>query len=226
MRVKKESPVTDQESFLYQWDSAARKYFEHFDILLDNQRHALQKNFSNVFSGWRDASRYFPTFHKIDMLVHKQTLGDISKQEVKEVNSNTKSRYYFTKSWSQPATMFAWDSYIAASWALGAGSAVFGKFLKGYSIVWLAIPFAPCWIHLAYNYRNQPMQNLDNAYRYLIDKRAATVEYELNKSKVEAEFSKYAKQRDELKNYLQQNNMTLYDFEAAVYEKMTKGSLK
>ena len=50
MRVKKDSPVSDHGSLLFQWDSAARTYFEHFEILLGNQRDALQKNFTNILT--------------------------------------------------------------------------------------------------------------------------------------------------------------------------------
>ena len=158
--------------------------------------------------------------------MYKQILGDISKQEVKEVNSVLGSRYYFTKCKSQPASMYAWDTYLAATWGLGAACAFFGFFVKKYSILWLALPFAPCWVHIAYNYRHQPLQDLENGYRYTIQKRAASVQYEKNRSKVDSAFSKFAKQKDDLKNYLTEHGMTLYDLEADVYDKISNGTMK
>ena len=226
MRVKKESQVSDQSSLLYHWDKTARMYFEHFDIQIENYRFGLQKNFTNFLTSWKDPSHYWDTFKYIDTLVQRQTLGDITKQEVKEINEVFGGKRYFAKSWANPATLYSFDWTLSAFWGFSAFYALYGKFIKGYSIVWLVMPFAPCWMAMLWNHKQQPHQELENAYNYLIHKRAATAEFQLNKSKVENAFGKYAKQREELKNHLKKKDMTLYDLEAQVYAKMNSGSLK
>ena len=226
MRVKKESQVSDHGSLVYSWDKAARKYFEHFDIQLENYKTGLQKNFNNIMTSWKDASLHHSTFKYIDNLVYRQILGDISKQEVHEVNQVLGMRYYFTKSRSQPATMFAWDLALSLFWGFGASYAMYGLFIKRYSIVWLIGPFVPLWVMLYYNYQRQPEQELENGYKYIIAKRAATAEYQKHVGKVEASLNNYPKQKDELKKYLEHNNKTLYDLEAELYGQVSSGSLR
>ena len=226
MRVKKDSPVPDQGSLVFNWDTIARKYFEHFDIQIENYKAGLQKNFKNPLTSWKDPSNYHSTFKYIDTLVYRQILGDVSKKDVKDVNNTLGSRYHFTKSKSQPATMFAWDKTgLSAFWSFGAFYALYGKFVKGYSIVWFIGPFVPTWIYMLYNYQNQPQQELENAYKYIITKRAATAEYQNNKSKIDASLGKFPKQRDELKKHLEEKNITLYEFEAELYDRVSRGSL-
>ena len=226
MRVKKDTQVGDQSSLLFNWDKTARKYFEHFDVQIESCKDSLQRNFRTIFTGWKDPSVYYNHFKFIDTLVYRQILGDISKHDVKDVNQVLGGKYHYTKSWTQPATMFAWDRNIAAFWLFSASYAVFGKFVKGYSIIWLAFPFIPTWIYMLYNYQHQPHQDLENAYRYIIHKRAATTEFEKNKSKIESEFNKYTKEKEQLATYLNKNNWTLYDFEAELYNQVIKGELK
>ena len=225
MRVKKETNVQDETSLVFSWDKAARTYFDHFEIQLENQKVGLQKNFRNVLTSWKDASRFHANFKEIDLLKYRQILGDISKQEVKELNKVMGGRYYFTKSRSQPAHVFAWDKGVTLFWALGAAFATYGTFVKRYSIIWLAMPFAPCWVFIAHNWARQPYQDIENAYRYTIQKRAATVEYDKNRAKVEGAIGAFPAEKEQLKKYLVNNNQTLYDLEADVYERMNKGTL-
>ena len=225
MRVKKETPAKDQNSFIYHWDKTAREYFDHFEIQLKNQREGIQRNFKNALTSWKDTSKFHKHLKAIDLLHYRQALGDISKQEVQELNKVLGGRYHFTKSWTEPAKIYAWDKMTAYFWAIGATSAIYGKFLKGYSIVWLVVPFAPCWSYMLYNRVRQPIQDIENAYRYTIQKRAATAEYDKNRSKVDSALNKYSTQKDQLRRHLEANNSTLYDLEADLYDKLTKGSL-
>ena len=41
MRVTQESPVEDKSSFLYKWDTTARKYFNHFEIHKNGAKEGL-----------------------------------------------------------------------------------------------------------------------------------------------------------------------------------------
>ena len=226
MRVKKESHISDESLFAHSWDVAARKYFEHFDIQIENYRQGLQKNFKNILTAWKDVSLYHQTFKYIDTLVYRQILGDISRSEVKDVNATLGGKYFFTKSRAQPATMFAWDKNISLLWGFSAFYAFYGKFVRGYSIVWLIGPFVPTWLYLLYNYQQQPQQELENAYKYIIAKRAATSEFEKNKGKVQASFNEFPKQKGELANYLKKKNMTLYELEAELYTQVSEGNLQ
>ena len=225
MRVKKETPVKDDNSLIYHWDKTAREYFDHFEIQLKHQREGLQRTFKNAFTAWKDTSKFHKNLKKIDLLHYRQTLGDISKQEVSEINTVLGGRYHFTKSWAEPARVFAWDKATALFWGIGATSAVYGKFFKGYSLVWLVIPFAPCWTYMFYNWARQPIQDIENAYRYTIQKRAATAEFDKSRGHVDKAFSEYSTQKDQLRKHLEANNSTLYDLEADLYAKLIKGSL-
>ena len=48
--------------------------------------------------------------------------------------------------------------------------------MKGYGLVWLAGAVVPLATALVYNNARQPEQVLQNAYRYILAKRAASVE--------------------------------------------------
>uniref|UniRef100_A0A7S3JNK8 Uncharacterized protein n=1 Tax=Euplotes harpa TaxID=151035 RepID=A0A7S3JNK8_9SPIT len=121
--------------------------------------------------------------------------------------------------------MFGWNYCLALFWGYGAGCAAVALLVKKYSIVWMVTPFVPCWLFLLYNYARQPEQDLENAYRYLIAKRAATSLFERNRSKVLETLSQYPNEKEQLAKYLKNNNLTLYDLEAEVYSKLNSGSL-
>lgn len=152
MRVKRESPLPAGETLAYKWDDAARKYFDHFELELMTAKRSLWNNLKSPFL--KD-STINPAFKNIDLLRYRQILGDVSSEEVREANHVTGS-YFFTKSRAEPAKIFAWNYLLAAFWGASAFSAFYGKFVKGYSIVWLVIPFAPVWTFLLYNVARQP----------------------------------------------------------------------
>ena len=226
MKVKQETPVKEENSMLYSWDKTGRKYFNHFEVQLTNRKEGIQKNFKNIFTKIKDLDRSKAYFHEIDLLKYRQVLGDISKDEVAEINKLFSGRYYYTKSRAEPAKIFAWDKLLSVSWGICATSAVYGRFFKGYSLVWFYMPFAPMWMFLLYNYARQPLQDLGNAYEYLIQKRSASAEYEQNKGRLNSVFIKYEKETEQLKKFLESNNMTMYDLEADVYDRMNSGALK
>ena len=86
-------------------------------------------------------------------MTYRQLLGDISKQEVQELNRVFRGSYYFTKSNSEPGKIFAWRwLMMGALTGLGWGVAFYAKFVRGYNILWFVAPFAPCWTYMLYNW--------------------------------------------------------------------------
>lgn len=222
MRVKRESPLPTGENLAYKWDDAARKYFDHFELELMTARRSL---WNNLRSPFLKESLLNQTFKKIDLLRYRQILGDISKEEIREANHVT-GDYFFTKSRAEPAKIFAWNKMLAAVWGISAGAAFYGKFIKGYSIIWLAVPFAPVWTFLFYNACRQPKQELENAYRYTMAKRSATCEFEAGKAEMQAHLARYGNEAKTVKTYLEESGKTLYSLEADVYDALLNGTLK
>ena len=157
--------------------------------------------------------------------MYRQILGDVSKSEVKEVNQVFGGWYYFTKMRSQPAGIYAWHSLIAPMWGFCAGYSAFALLVKKYSIVWIWTPFVPLWFLIYWNHLRQPTQELENSYRYLIAKRAATSTFDRSKTQVMNKLNEYPNELQSLRSYLLKNNQTLYDLEADVYSRLNQGSL-
>ena len=111
MRVSPESPVKDETSFLHQWDSTARKYFNHFEIHEQATRDGIRRLYHNFLTSGRDPIQYRPRYQDLDLLTKRQLLGDISKQEVSELNSvlGKSEGIYFQKSFKEPAAVNGWN---------------------------------------------------------------------------------------------------------------------
>lgn len=183
MRVTPESPVQDKSSYLYQWDTAARTYFNHFEIHKQAAREGLRRLFQNFLTRNRDPIQFEHRFREVDTLASRQLLGDISKDEVRELNRalGTSNGSFYYKSNKEPAGILAWHIYpILALWVAGAGIAGYGRLIKGYNNLWFIGGYVPLWTYLFYNYARQPTIEIDNAYRYLLAKRAATCELQAN----------------------------------------------
>ena len=126
---------------------------------------------------------YRHRYQDADIYTYRQLLGDISKQEIKDINTvfGGSNGLVFTKGVKDPALIYAWNTIpLAIYWGLGAGIAVYALGVKRYNILWTVAPFAPLWALMFYQYVRQPSQTIENAYKYLLAKRAATCEYESN----------------------------------------------
>ena len=179
MRVTPESPVQDRESYLFQWDTAARRYFNHFEIHKQSARENLRRLFQNFLTKNRDPIQFEHRFREVDSIALRQLLGDISHEEVHELNSVLGSRNatHYSKSWKDPAAITAWKFYpFAAVYGISVSIALYGKFIRGYNNLWLVGGFAPFWAYALYAYARQPTVEIDNCYRYLLAKRKATCE--------------------------------------------------
>ena len=88
----------------------------------------------------------------LDSLKLRQQLGEITSEEVSEVNrvlgGNAITGYYLTRSKKEPGLLKAW-SRLEFLFYLGAGSGFgFAGLKKGYNNLWLLAAFAPvsCWM--------------------------------------------------------------------------------
>jgi len=192
-------------------------------------REGIHRLSQNWLTRHRDPIQYYHRYQDADIITYRQLLGDISKEEISELNSafGTPNGLYFTKGYKEPASILGWKTLpLMAYWGIGAGFAGYAKFIKGYNILWFVAPFVPLWMLLYYQYVRQPTQQIENAYKYLLAKRAATCEHEQNRRKFDT--AKFAKtpELQQLQEFLRSRNMTLYQLEADLVDRINNGELR
>ena len=79
MQVNQTSSVEDQTSYLFKWDTTARRYFSHFELHKNSAKEGLQRIFGNVLTNWKNPIAFRNRLQYIDILTYRQLLGDISK---------------------------------------------------------------------------------------------------------------------------------------------------
>lgn len=89
----------------------------------------------------------------LDSLKLRQQLGEITSEEVSEVNrvlgGNAITGYYLTRSKKEPGLLKAWSRHEFTFYAgVGNGLGLAGWHIKGYNNLWLLAAFAPvsCWM--------------------------------------------------------------------------------
>jgi hypothetical protein len=176
--------VQDSESYLHKWDTTSRRYFNHFEVHKQATKEGVHKLFQNLLTRWRDPIQYRNRYQDIDLLTYKQLLGDISKQEVDELHKvfpPLQTGLCYQKSVKEPAGLFMWRcNLLGAVWGACTLVAGYALVVKRYNILWVAGAYAPLWTVILYNWSRQPQQPIENAYKYLLAKRAATCEHEKN----------------------------------------------
>jgi len=113
-------------------------------------------------------------------------LGEISSSEVKEVNGLFGGLgVMFFAGKSEPASLHA-IATAKTAFFFGAGGmmGLYGKFVKGYSFLWLGAAILPGSLYLMTQFMKPQETTLQNAYRYLLAKRAASCEMEANASAI------------------------------------------
>ena len=101
--------------------------------------------------------------------------------------------------------------------------ALYARFIRGYNNLWLAGGFFPLLGYAIYTYARQPSQEIQNCYNYLLAKRAATCHLESNAKRFnENEFTQ-SEQFRALRQALEARNITLYQLEAELVEKINAG---
>ena len=99
---------------------------------------------------------------------------------------------------------------LATFGGAGALFASYGFFVRGHNLVWLAGTVLPFATALVYNSARQPEQVLQNAYRYILAKRSASVEMQQHG----AAFSEQSVEVQKLASTMRSKNMTLFEVEA------------
>ena len=134
----------------------------------------------------KDPIQFRHRYQYIDLLTLRQLLGEITKQEIKELNCvfGCKTETYFTRSSAHPAQINGWNYIPFGIWFIfGVGMCGYAKFVKHYNHCWYIAPFVPLVAYWALNWSRQPNQEVENCYKYLLAKRAATCELENYKKK-------------------------------------------
>lgn len=186
LQVTKKTPIDAEERpFLHAWDTSARLFHRNHELRKSAVSEIVKDLKSNFFTSFRTPIQLRDRYSAADAIALRQQLGEISKAEVREVNKVQGGATRFTLARSEPALLHGWNSFQAAVF-LGVGTAfgVYGKFARGYNILWLPASIVPVSVYLAFSYARQPTQRIENAYRYILAKRIATAEFEANQARI------------------------------------------
>ena len=103
---------------------------------------------------------------------------------------------------------------------------VYGRFVKGWATIFLVVPYISLIPMYLYHKSNQPHQELENAYWFILAKRAASCEYQKGVFKAKELFGQFPKESSEVKSYLQSSGKTLYHLESEIVESIMSGKIK
>ena len=133
--------------------------------------------------------------------------------------------YLLTRSRSEPALLQAWHKFEGLAFlSAGAAFGAYGRFVKGFNNLWLLAPVVPFMTWQLTQRSRQPATLIDNAYRYLIAKRAATAEFEANQARLLQNQWAQSPQFASLQGALASKGETLYDLEARLVQQIETGS--
>ena len=124
--------------FLAAWESRVSEYRQFFQVHGKAAREDLAKLNSAPQTNWREVTHRQDRYHLIDSIELRRQLGEITHQEVSEVNRVLGGAYVFTRSNSEPGKLSAWNTVEFLAFA-GAGGAMglFGRFARGHNNLWL-----------------------------------------------------------------------------------------
>ena len=225
MQVKVATPIdANERPYLSAWDTTARKYHRFFEDRRIAARETVIDLKANLFTAFRSPVQLRNRYTEIDSLDLRQKLGDISSTELKEAQRHIgSSSYFFTKSRREPCLIYAWSTLPVLSFlGLGSASTLYGL-TRGYNLLWVPLAIVPVSIYALLAYSRQPREVTDNAYRYILAKRVAAVEYEANSARLASlEFTQTA-EYDALSKSLSSSGQTLYDLEASLVSRISQG---
>ena len=164
MRVKRESPVSPNDALAFNWDDACRKYFDFFEVNISEQRAAIQNNFKNILTKWRNNQYFYPNFKEVDLLRYRQFLGDISNQEVSEANAAIGTWNCFSKSSAEPAKINSYSPIWYLYGGVGSLLSVYLYVIRREPLISAFVPFVPLVALYLVSRSRPPVQELENAY--------------------------------------------------------------
>ena len=138
-----------------------------------------------------------------------------------------KAGHCYVKSWKEPAGIISWNLYpLTALLGLGYAIGGYARFIRGYNNLWFVAGFVPFWAYAFYNYCRQPTVELENCYRYLLAKRAATCELQANQRRFNENAFTQSEEFGKLRGILEARNITLYQLEHELIDKINSGNFK
>lgn len=156
-------------------------------------------------------------------------MGEISADEVAELNSvlGRKNGTWYVRGNKEPASLWGWKIYpILALWGITTGIALYARFIRGYNNLWLIGGYVPLWAYLFYGVARQPTQEIQNCYNFLLAKRAATCELQSNSNRFNQNAFAQTDQYRALRQALEARNISLYQLEAELVDKINSGTIK
>jgi hypothetical protein len=174
---------------------------------------------NSALTSWRNPIQMRDRYTAIDSITMRQQLGEISKDEVAEVNRVLGSPFVsFSKDRRQPAKLWAWDNLTTGALLLsGLGFTTYGLLGLKSNKLWIIAAPIPAFIYYKINGVRQDQDLIQNAYRYLLAKRSATAEFEQNQASVA--------RSEHLHTALTQSKFTLYELEQQIVAKIEHGQL-
>ena len=171
MQPSLDSPVDkSSQPFLHAWDTKARTYHQFFEIHKLAARDNVAKLAASPFTNWKDLVQKEDRYGKLDSLALRQQLGEVSDQEVSELNrvfgGNPLTGTILTRALSEPALIVGYNMLellVIGGASLGLGA--YGRFVKGYNNLWLVAPLLPLALWSASTKSRQNSVLLDNCYR-------------------------------------------------------------
>ena len=181
--VKAESPVDDSRPYLKQWDSTVRKYYLEWESRKVAALQNLQALSSNPLTRWRSVPQLHDRYTAVDTIQLQQMLGKVSADELNELNRVMGG---ITCSFNRSGMDLYAINLLTAGAFLGAGLGFTALGLMSKSnLLWAPAGFLPVMVNYAIQRGTQDQTQLQNAYRYLIAKRAALAEFESSKHLVQ-----------------------------------------
>ena len=141
-----------------------------------------------------------------------------------ELNRLSKDGICFTRGRKEPALLLGWNcKIIYTMYAVGIVFGLTGRFTLGYNNLWLLGGLLPGTMTYIANSFRQPQQSIDNAYRYLLEKRSVSAHASATSDAFQEQFADRRKEIDQLRIAFAKRGQTLYDVEADLVNRIAEG---
>ena len=210
--------------FAEQWDSKARASQGFFKEHIKANRLVMKLNAWNPLTSYRDQFQFTRSRKDNDLLHLRKLLGTVTHKEVWQANRALGFEVFLWKSHREPALILGWNPLpIALFGAIGVTGQFFGHFYMKYNMLWMVFTMIPVQLYIGLNYFKQPQQHLENAYSFILAKRAASSRLYQFKDEMDAVFKEFPSEHEKLASYLKSKDSNLYKLEAEALNAMDKG---